>query len=160
MGLLSVIWVEVQSTCKYDLRAAREAYTDQYRMSRISYRVAENEPTVLEEATVGSGDKCGGSFVERGFLKWLERRLGTADFVMIAGEKSEDLPRTSMSPKLSRMVQDFVSEAKSGFTGVETNYLRLPPPLSGIEEDEARGILDGEIKITPLVYPNIITTHD
>jgi molecular chaperone DnaK (HSP70) len=115
----------------------------------ISYRVAELEPTILEEATIGSGDKCGGSFVERGFLKWLERRLGTTDFVQIAGEKSEDLPRTSMSPKLNRMVQDFVLEAKSGFSGVETNYLRLPPPLSGLLEDDARGILDGEIKITP-----------
>jgi hypothetical protein len=115
----------------------------------ISYRVAQLEPTILEEATIGSGDKCGGSFVERGFLKWLERRLGTTDFVQIAGEKSEDLPRTSMSPKLNRMVQDFVLEAKSGFSGVETNYLRLPPPLSGLLEDDARGILDGEIKITP-----------
>jgi hypothetical protein len=114
----------------------------------ISYRVAELQPTTLEEATVGNGDKCGGSFVERGFLKWLERRLGTADFVQIAGERSEELPRTSLSPKLSRMVQDFVLEAKSGFSGYETNFLRLPVPLSSIEDDEARGIQDGEIQIT------------
>jgi hypothetical protein len=114
----------------------------------ISYRVAELEPTILEEATVGSGDKCGGSFVERGFLKWLERRLGSADFVLIAGERSEELPRTSLSSKLSRMVQDFILEAKSGFSGYETNFLRLPAPLSSIEDDEARGIQDGEIKIT------------
>lgn len=114
----------------------------------ISYRVAELEPTTLEEATVGNGDKCGGSFVDRGFLKWLERRLGTADFVLIAGERSEELSRTSLSPKLSRMVQDFILEAKSGFSGYETNFLRLPVPLSSIEDDEARGIQDGEIKIT------------
>jgi hypothetical protein len=106
------------------------------------------EPTTLEEATIGSGDRCGGSFVERGFLKWLERRLGTADFVSIAGERSENLPRTSLSPKLSRMVQDFVFEAKSGFSGNEINFLRLPVPLSSIEDDEARGIQDGEIMIT------------
>ncbi|CAA9962602.1 hypothetical protein P3342_002299 [Pyrenophora teres f. teres] len=114
----------------------------------ISYRVAELNPTTLEEATVGSGDQCGGSFVERGFLKWLERRLGTADFMLIAGERSENLPRTSLSPKLSRMVQDFVLEAKSGFSGFETNFLRLPIPLSSIEDDESRGIQDGEIMIT------------
>ncbi|KAG9187462.1 hypothetical protein G6011_05333 [Alternaria panax] len=114
----------------------------------ISYRVADLSPTTLEEATVGSGDQCGGSFVERGFLKWLERRLGTSDFVFIAGERSEDLPRTSLSPKLSRMVQDFVLEAKSGFPGTETNFLRLPVPLSSVDDDEARGIQDGEIKIT------------
>jgi hypothetical protein len=103
----------------------------------------------LEEATIGSGDQCGGSFVERGFLKWLERRLGTADFVSIAGERSEDLPRTSLSPKLSRMVQDFGLEAKGGFSGIETNFLRLPVPLSSVADDEARGIQDGEIMIKP-----------
>ncbi|KAF1911224.1 hypothetical protein BDU57DRAFT_485781 [Ampelomyces quisqualis] len=114
----------------------------------ISYRVAELEPTILEEATVGIGEQCGGSFVDRGFLRWLERRLGTADFIKIAGERSEDLPRTSLSSKLGRMAQDFVMEAKSGFSGEETNFLRLPTPLSAIEEDEARGICDGEIEIT------------
>ena len=102
----------------------------------------------MEEATIGSGDQCGGSFVERGFLKWLERRLGTTDFMSIAGERSEHLPRTSLSPKLSRMVQDFVLEAKSGFSGIETNFLRLPVPLSSVEDDEDRGIQDGEIMIT------------
>lgn len=115
----------------------------------ISYRVAELEPTILEEATIGSGDQCGGSFVDRGFLRWLERRLGTADFVKIAGGRSEDLPRTSLSSKLGRVVQDFVLEAKSGFSGSETNFIRLPPPLSSIMNDEARGICDGEIEFTP-----------
>jgi hypothetical protein len=103
----------------------------------------------LEEATIGSGSQCGGSFVERGFLKWLERRLGTTDFISIAGERSEDLPRTSLSSKLSRMVQDFVLEAKGGFSGTETNFLRLPVPLSSVADDEARGIQDGEIMIRP-----------
>jgi molecular chaperone DnaK (HSP70) len=115
----------------------------------ISYRVAELEPTILEEATIGSGDQCGGSFVDRGFLRWLERRLGTADFVKIAGDRSENLPRTSLSSKLGRVVQDFVLEAKSGFSGGETNFIRLPPPLSSIMDDEARGICDGEIEFTP-----------
>ena len=86
--------------------------------------------------------------MERGFLKWLERRLGTADFMLIAGERSENLPRTSLSPKLARMVQDFVLEAKSSFSGKEMNFLRLPVPLSSVEDDDARGITDGEIKIT------------
>lgn len=117
----------------------------------ISYNVVELEPTILEEATIGSGDQCGGSFVDRGFLKWLERRLGSPDFLKIAGSRSEDLPRTSLSKKLGQMLQDFVLEAKSGFSGTETNYLRLPPPLSAIEEDVSRGILDGEIKIAPYV---------
>ncbi|CAO2655886.1 Nn.00g046890.m01.CDS01 [Neocucurbitaria sp. VM-36] len=115
----------------------------------ISYRVAGLDPTVIEEATVGNGDQCGGSFVDRAFLEWLERRLGTADFVKIAGCRSEDIPHTSLSKKAARMLQDFTLEVKSGFSGTETNYLRLPAPLSAIEDDEARGICDGEIMIKP-----------
>lgn len=114
----------------------------------ISYKVGKLEPTVVEEVTVGSGDQCGGTFVDRAFLQWLERRLGTADFVKIAGCRSEDVPRTTMSKKAGRMLQDFVSEVKSGFSGTETNFLRLPSPLNGIDDDEVRGIYDGEIKIT------------
>ncbi|KAJ4361747.1 hypothetical protein N0V83_010687 [Neocucurbitaria cava] len=115
----------------------------------ISYRVAELQPTVVEEATVGTGDQCGGSFIDRAFLRWLERRLGAEDFFKIAGCRSEDIPRTSLASKLGRMVQDFNLEAKSGFSGIESNFLRLPAPLNAIEEDTARGISDGEILITP-----------
>ncbi|KAH6865782.1 hypothetical protein BKA58DRAFT_413432 [Alternaria rosae] len=115
----------------------------------ISYRVAGLNPTVIEEATTGTGDQCGGSFVDRAFFKWLERRLGTKDFVEIVGCRSEDVPHTSLSKKAARLLQDFTLEAKSGFSGTETNYLRLPAPLSAIEEDAARGICDGDIMITP-----------
>lgn len=115
----------------------------------ISYRVTSLDPTSLEEATVGTGDQCGGSFVERKFIQCLERRLGTADFVTIAGTRSDDLPRTSLTPKLSRVVQDFLQEAKSGFSGTETSHVRLPLPFSSIEDDHPRGIHDGELMILP-----------
>jgi hypothetical protein len=115
----------------------------------ISYRVAELQPTIVEEATIGTGDQCGGSFIDRAFIQWLERRLGATHFFKIAGCHSEDIPRTSLTPKLGRMVQDFTLEAKTGFSGNETNFLRLPSPLNAIEEDAARGISDGEILITP-----------
>lgn len=103
----------------------------------------------MEEATIGNGSQCGGSFVERGFLRWLERRLGTADFIKIAGCRSEDLPRTSLPAKLNRMVQNFIVEVKSSFSGRETNWIRLPQPLNAIEEDRSRGIKEGEIEVAP-----------
>jgi len=46
------------------------------------------------------------------------------------------------------MMQDFTLEVKSGFSGTETNYLRLPAPLSGTD-DPSRGIETGEILIEP-----------
>ncbi|KAJ4324502.1 hypothetical protein N0V94_001242 [Neodidymelliopsis sp. IMI 364377] len=114
----------------------------------ISYRVADLNPTTLEEATIGGGDQCGGSFVDRGFLQFLERRLGHEDFFKIAGSRSENVSRTSMPPKLSKLVQTFIVESKSGFTGKEVNFLPLPRPLNACEDDEARGIVEGEIMIT------------
>jgi molecular chaperone DnaK (HSP70) len=114
----------------------------------ISYRVKSLQPTVIEEATIGNGAQCGGSFVDRAFLRWLEGRLGTSDFVKIAGCRSEEIPRVSLNKKSAKILQDFTMEVKTGFSGSEIGYLVLPNPLSAIEEDKARGIRDGEITVT------------
>jgi molecular chaperone DnaK (HSP70) len=114
----------------------------------ISYKVAKLSPVVVEEITIGSGDQCGGTFVDRAFLHWLELRLGTEDFIKIAGCRSEQIPRTMLSKKAARMLQNFTLEIKGGFSGTETYTLPLPNPLSAIEDDEERGIEDGEIRIT------------
>jgi hypothetical protein len=114
----------------------------------ISYRVKSLEPTIIEEATIGNGAQCGGSFVDRAFLRWLECRLGTVDFVKIAGCRSEEIPRISLNRKAAKIMQDFTLEVKTGFSGTEVGYLVLPTPLSAIEEDKSRGILDGEITVT------------
>jgi molecular chaperone DnaK (HSP70) len=115
----------------------------------ISYKVNKIAPVAVEELTIGCGDQCGGSFVDRAFLKWLEMKLGTADFLKISDSRSENMPRTSLSKKLGRMLQDFTLEVKSGFSGTETSYIRLPNPLSAIDLDEDKGIREGEIQITP-----------
>ncbi|KAJ5062359.1 hypothetical protein J3E72DRAFT_393505 [Bipolaris maydis] len=114
----------------------------------IAYQIASVQPTIIEEATVGNGAQCGGSFVDRAFLQWLERRLGTQDFVKIAGCRSEEIPRTSLTRKASKLLQDFTTEVKNGFSGTQSNYLLLPNPLSAIHDDEKRGISDGELRIT------------
>lgn len=115
----------------------------------ISYRVAELNPTIIGEATVGNADQCGGSFVDRAFLRWLEGRLGTTDFVAIAGCRSEEVRYTSLSKRAAQLLQTFNVHFKSGFSGTEKYILQLPPPLNKIDDDEARGIIDGEIDILP-----------
>ena len=114
----------------------------------ISYKVSKLQPTMVQEATVGNGDQCGGTFVDRAFFVWLQNKLGIEDFKKISGESlAADIPRTSISPKLGRMLSDFIVEAKNGFSGKQDNYLRLPHPPSSLDDD-ARGICNGEIEIT------------
>lgn len=113
----------------------------------ISYRVASVEPTGAKEATIGTGDQCGGSFVDRRFIQWLEDKVGLKNFIKIAGTSARGLARTSLPQKLGRMVQEFTLTAKGGFSGTEDYYLRLPAPLSSTE-DEERGMCDGEILVT------------
>lgn len=115
----------------------------------ITYRVASRNPTRVKEATIGSGDQCGGTFVDRAFLEWLELRVGSHDFVNMFGCRSEQIACNTLSKKAARMLRDFILDAKSGFSGTETNHIRLPSPLNSIEEDSIRGISDGEITIRP-----------
>ncbi|KAJ4361459.1 hypothetical protein N0V95_001876 [Ascochyta clinopodiicola] len=114
----------------------------------ISYRVADLEPTALEEATIGNGDQCGSSFVDQAFVRFLERRLGPDDFQKLAGCRSEDVSRTSLPPKLSQMVRRFALDVKGLFTGNEVHFfLGLPYLLRNCENK--KGISDGELIITP-----------
>jgi molecular chaperone DnaK (HSP70) len=116
----------------------------------ISYKIVSLNPIVVSESTIGGGAQCGGTFVDRRFLQWLERRLGTKDFKKIAGCRSEDIPRTSLSVKAAKLLQDFTMGIKCIFAGDETSYyLRLPGLLGTVVEDEVRGIYDGEIEIKP-----------
>jgi hypothetical protein len=162
-SLSTVITTEPESAAIHTIKTLRGSIQDTYfvvsdafivvdmgggTIDLIAYRIVSLDPTVIEETTVGSGAQCGGSFVDRAFLGWLETRLGTKDFVKIAGCRSEQVPRISLHKKASKLLQTFRLEAKGGFSGDETNYLQLPNPLNGIE-DESRGISDGDIKLTP-----------
>lgn len=126
----------------------------------ISYRVNKVKPVAVEEVTIGCGDQCGGTFVDRAFFKWLEIKLGTQDFLKISDYRSENMPRTSLPKKMARMLQDFILEAKSGFSGTETSYIRLAHPLNMIGLDESRGIHEGEIRIDPYVAFFSLNNHN
>lgn len=113
----------------------------------ISYRITGVNPIAIEEATVGTGAQCGGSFVDRGFLSWLEKKLGPDDFAKISdGLVAEQLQRTSLPAKLGKMMQEFRSN-KNGFDGTEGYIMSLQPPLTEIE-DEERGMYEGELTVS------------
>jgi hypothetical protein len=72
----------------------------------ISYKIKSLRPTVIEEATIGSGAQCGGSFMDRAFLQWLECRLGTTDFIKIAGCRSGEIVGISLNKQAAKILQD------------------------------------------------------
>lgn len=114
----------------------------------IPYRVASLHPIVVEEATIGTGAQCGGSFVDRALLQWLEDALGVHDFLSIASCPADEISRTRLLRKLVEMLQEFTLTTKSGFSSTEKYYLYLPAPLSSVD-DRLMGMCDGEIRVAP-----------
>ena len=113
----------------------------------IAYHVTETDPMTLEEASIGTGEQCGGTFVDRGFIQFLETKLGEDNFAKISnGFHASQLPHTALPAKLGKMMQEF-RPLKCGFEGTEDYVITLPPPLSDLEDDE-RGISDGELMIS------------
>jgi molecular chaperone DnaK (HSP70) len=114
----------------------------------ISYRVRSIEPSFkIEEAAIGTGDKCGGSFVDRNFNKWLEKKLGKSLYERIADHPSSEKDQHTIEPKMGKLMQEF-QMAKRTFTGEDDteHYMNLPKPLN-THTDAAAGIDEGEIKM-------------
>jgi len=118
----------------------------------ISYRAKQTTPTLqLEEAAIGTGDKCGASLIDRNFRKWLEARLGKDNFQKLSGKSAEqDIGSHSIvEPKMQKIMNDF-EVIKKSFNGIgdpEEGFIPLPSPLDDLD-DPRRGIHDGEIRIT------------
>ncbi|KAG0637899.1 hypothetical protein HOY80DRAFT_907084 [Tuber brumale] len=112
----------------------------------ISYRVSSVSPSFkVEEAAVGTGDKCGATFVDRNFKEWLKGKLGEANYKKIPKEK------LMIGSKLMKEFED----AKTSFSGDGPEGLITVPSEVGITEDASRGIEDGEILITAADFQEI-----
>jgi molecular chaperone DnaK (HSP70) len=104
----------------------------------ISYKVTNTTPHfAIEEAVVGSGDKCGATYVDQEFLSWLKSWLGEEAFNLIPEQKLRHG---------SRLMNDF-ELAKNGFSGVEDDMEVQLPRECGIEDDEEKGIEDYSLTI-------------
>ena len=101
----------------------------------------------IEEAAIGTGEKCGGSFVDRNFRSWLEKKLGTVDYKRIAEQPAGDSDQHTIEPKMGKLMQAF-NALKTNFVGnEEPAQLQLPKPLNSLD-DPSRSVNDGEIDVT------------
>jgi molecular chaperone DnaK (HSP70) len=99
----------------------------------ISYKVTKITPRFgIEEAVVGSGDKCGATYVDREFLTWLKSWIGEQAYNKIP----------------SRLMDEFEMN-KNNFRGEEEDTMDIQLPREcGIEEDEGKNISDYALSVT------------
>jgi len=71
------------------------------------------ENNKLSEITERTGDFCGGSYVDREFLKFLSRKLG---------ESAINLLRENNYGQMQYMIQQFCRQLKFGFTGNRNDF--------------------------------------
>ena len=101
----------------------------------ISYKITQTQPVIkMEEAAVGSGDKCGASYVDKEFLAWLEKWIGSERYKKIKPEKTRHG---------SQMMTAF-ENYKFAFNGEDDDMEIMIPADAGIGDDESLNI-DGNV---------------
>ncbi|KAF8541822.1 hypothetical protein BDD12DRAFT_803390 [Trichophaea hybrida] len=106
----------------------------------ISYKVRSVHPHFqVQEAAIGTGAKCGSTFIDKSFKKWLNERLGETDYRKIRKERL-------MCG--SRIMNEFEG-LKMSFNGTKPQRSRLSLPQElRIDDDESRKIEEGQILVT------------
>ncbi|KAK6501249.1 hypothetical protein TWF481_009090 [Arthrobotrys musiformis] len=106
----------------------------------ISYRVEAVEPAFkLAEAAIGTGEKCGSSYIDEAFLRLLRKKIGPQfDDSRIWNKK--DIGRGSA------LMKTFDSIKRSfGQTTNDVWFIELPVD---VEDDEPNGIMENELEFT------------
>jgi molecular chaperone DnaK (HSP70) len=105
----------------------------------LSYKVTSVEPSFrVQEAAVGTGDKCGATFIDRNFKTWLKKKLGEKVYESIPAAKLQEG---------SKIRRDFENIKNNFDGGDEDQYLTLPK--EAVREDvEENGFVDGELRLT------------
>ncbi|KAK0726065.1 hypothetical protein B0H67DRAFT_480099 [Lasiosphaeris hirsuta] len=99
----------------------------------ISYKITQVQPVFrIEEAAIGSGDKCGATYVDKEFLSWLEQWIGEEAYKKIPAAKTRHG---------SQMMNAFET-AKCNFSGEEDDTEIGIPAECGIDDDDDLNIED------------------
>jgi hypothetical protein len=85
-----------------------------------------------------AGDKCGATFVNRNFIKWMTEKLGDKVMERIQPEKLREG---------SKIVKEFEA-AKMSFDGTPCKFYMTIPREAKVDDDPGKGIVDGELIMT------------
>ncbi|KAL8366624.1 hypothetical protein RB595_010473 [Gaeumannomyces hyphopodioides] len=105
----------------------------------ISYKITHVQPQFhVEEAAVGHGEKCGASFIDKEFLSWLQKWIGTTRFDRIPLDKKRHG---------SQMMKEFETN-KFGFDGTDEGMAVRLPSECGILDNSGLQVEDGTLFMT------------
>ena len=111
-------------------------------MDLISYKVESIKPLKIRECVMGDGELCGSVFLDIAFEQHIRS---------LVGERQYDHGRIRPRDKKT-MLREFQFGTKRSFTkGQRANII---VDLKGVQDDEAMGIDDEVITISPCVYSN------
>ncbi|KAI9890224.1 MAG: hypothetical protein M1814_004386 [Vezdaea aestivalis] len=104
----------------------------------LSYKVKTVNPDFqIEEAAVGTGDKCGSTFIDRAFRPWLKKKIGDVAYKRISDDKLQE------GSKIRREFEAI----KHRFDGTPMNQYVTLPRQAGLDDDPSIGLQEGDLKI-------------
>ncbi|KAJ5673177.1 hypothetical protein N7507_002304 [Penicillium longicatenatum] len=93
----------------------------------VTYKVIQVKPDLrFEELLVGTGDKCGSTYIDREFLKWMSRTFGSA-FDKVSFEKR--------GPG-SRFMKDFEGLKRDFGASNQLDLFEVDLPMPGVSDPE------------------------
>ena len=100
---------------------------------------------------MGLGDRCGATFIDRNFKKWLEEKLGPDLYSKLAPNNPEHAigSHIIVDGGLQTVMEQFerMKRAFNGSLKDEERTIELPGELSDLDDPE-KGIEDGELSVT------------
>ncbi|KAI9867895.1 MAG: hypothetical protein M1813_007717 [Trichoglossum hirsutum] len=148
-----ILVTEPEAAAVYSLRSLLQHADEEFIEDLISYCVRQVSPTLeLDEVTAGSGAKCGATFIDRAFRKWLAKKLGAEDFKKLTGNlpQNDITSHIFIEPRMRGVMEQFEG-IKRRFDGSNVhNYDINLRGLVDLGTDPARGIRNGEIHISHL----------
>ncbi|KAF4965671.1 hypothetical protein FSARC_6566 [Fusarium sarcochroum] len=119
----------------------------------ISYRITQIDPVLrFEEAVVGTGDKCGATFVNAEFLKWLKAWISPRTFNKIPrfetqyGSKLMNSFEMSMRGFGHEQDDEYTVQLPSKYCPQEDPELQIEDFSLTLNEDQMKQIFDPVVK--------------
>jgi len=118
----------------------------------ISYKVKQSSPQItLEEVVVGTGARCGATFIDKDFLAWLRGKLGHHFQDLVENSTVNAIgSHTVIGPRMRRVLRKWETIKRSfgGTNDLRESWISLPQPLNQLPDNPSIGICNARIRVT------------